>query len=165
MKKKKLVIINGTMGVGKTTVCKLLYKELRNSVWLDGDWCWMMNPFVVNDENKNMATKNISFLLKSFLENSSYEYVIFCWVIHQYEILENLLSELSAYDYELFVFTLQCTAEKLEERMLNDERESDNIEKSMKRLDLYNDMKTVKIDTSNLTPLQTMNIILEKINQ
>lgn len=27
---KKLIIINGVMGVGKTTISKMLYKELEN---------------------------------------------------------------------------------------------------------------------------------------
>jgi len=46
---KKLVIINGTMGVGKSTICKELSKRLENSVWLDGDWCWMMNPLICSE--------------------------------------------------------------------------------------------------------------------
>lgn len=58
--KKKLVIVNGAMGVGKTTTCKELSKKLQNSVWLDGDWCWMINPFVVNEENKRMVINNIN---------------------------------------------------------------------------------------------------------
>ena len=37
---KKLYIIGGTMGVGKTTVCNILKKRLDMSVMLDGDWCW-----------------------------------------------------------------------------------------------------------------------------
>ena len=40
------------MGVGKTTVSHLLKKELHHSVMLDGDWCWDMHPFIVNDETK-----------------------------------------------------------------------------------------------------------------
>lgn len=63
---KNLIIINGTMGVGKSTVCKELNKRLIRSVWLDGDWCWMMNPWVVNDENKKMVVQNINFLLRNF---------------------------------------------------------------------------------------------------
>lgn len=38
-KTKKLVIIKGTMGVWKTTVCKKLHQKLERTVWLDGDWC------------------------------------------------------------------------------------------------------------------------------
>lgn len=58
--KKKLFIVNGAMWVGKTTTCKELSKKLQNSVWLDGDWCWMINPFVVNEENKRMVINNIN---------------------------------------------------------------------------------------------------------
>ncbi len=68
--KKKLIIINGVMGVGKTTICKVLYKKLNNSFWLDGDNCWMMNPFVVNEENKAMVLDNIVHVLNNFLKNS-----------------------------------------------------------------------------------------------
>ena len=90
----KLVIINGTMGVGKTAVCRELNKNLHNSVWLDGDWCWMMNPFIVNDENKKMVINNITYLLRSFLTNSSLEYIIFNWVIHVEGIFNDILQPL-----------------------------------------------------------------------
>ncbi len=71
---KKLIIINGTMGVGKSTVCNILLDTLKPSVYLDGDWCWNMNPFVVSEENKKMVINNITHLLKSYLENSGFEY-------------------------------------------------------------------------------------------
>jgi len=29
--------VNGTMGVGESTVCQELYMQLQNAVWLDGD--------------------------------------------------------------------------------------------------------------------------------
>ena len=61
-KMKKLIIINGTMGVGKSTVSELLLKETENSI-SDSDRCWNMNPFTVNEENIEMVLKNIIFLL------------------------------------------------------------------------------------------------------
>jgi broad-specificity NMP kinase len=66
---KELIIINGTMGIGKSVTCKELNRKLDKSVWLDGDWCWMMNPFIVNDENKQMVEDNIMhqrLILKSY---------------------------------------------------------------------------------------------------
>ncbi len=63
---KKLIIINGTMRVGKTATSKELNKKLNNSVWLDDDWCWMMNPFTVNDENKNMVIKKHNLFNEEF---------------------------------------------------------------------------------------------------
>ena len=37
---KKLILIGGTMGVGKTATSSLLKYQLDNCVFLDGDWCW-----------------------------------------------------------------------------------------------------------------------------
>ncbi|MFT8363047.1 MAG: AAA family ATPase [Sporolactobacillus sp.] len=52
---KRLIIINGTMGVGKSTVSQLVADKLDQSVFLDGDWCWNMHPWVFSDENKEMV--------------------------------------------------------------------------------------------------------------
>ena len=64
---KNLIFINGTMGVGKTTTSKKLLKLLPNCVFLDGDWCWYSDPWIVNDETKNMVERNISFLLNNLI--------------------------------------------------------------------------------------------------
>ena len=152
---KKLVIINGTMGVGKTTICKSLYKKLNDSVWLDGDWCWMMNPFEANEYNKNMVIKNIGFLLRCFLDNPKYEYVLFNWVIHIEDIYELILSELEEYEFKLYKITLICDETNLRERINKDikngERTKDNLEKSIERIEMYNKLNSTKIETSKKT--------------
>ena len=58
---KKLYLIGGTMGVGKTTTCQVLKTKLDKSVFLDGDWCWDMHPFMVNEETKKLVLENIWF--------------------------------------------------------------------------------------------------------
>ncbi len=73
---KKIYIIGGTIGVGKTTVSKELKNRLHKSVFLDGDWCWDMNPFVVNDETKVMVMDNICYVLNNFIHCSVYENII-----------------------------------------------------------------------------------------
>lgn len=55
-----------------------------------GDWCWDMEPFQVTAETKAMVQENIAFLLGQFLRCSAYETVIFCWVMHQREIIQEL---------------------------------------------------------------------------
>jgi len=152
---KKLIIINGTMGVGKTTICKSLYKTINNSVRLDGDWCWMMNPFEVNEYNKNMVIKNIGFLLRSFLDNPKYEYVFFNWVIHIEDIYESILSEFKDYKFDLYKITLVCNETELRKRIRKDikngERTEDNIKKSIERIEMYNKLNSIKVETSNRT--------------
>ncbi len=146
---KKLIIINGTMGVGNTTTCKLLYKHFNKSIWLDGDWCWVMNPWDFNEENKEMVKKNIIFLLRGFLDNSNFEYVFFSWVIHRNDIMEWLLDELKDYNFQIYKFSLVCSEKEMERRMLLDGRSLDGIKESITRNKLYYGMDTIKIDTSD----------------
>ncbi len=165
--KKKLIIINGTMGVGKTATCKELNKKLENSVWLDGDWCWMMNPFKVNDENKKMVINNITYLLRSFLTNSSIKYIIFNWVIHVENIFSDVLEPLNDLDFEVVKISLTCSEEALKKRILQDVkvnlREEACISRSIERLKMYENMTTEKIDTSNLSILETVDKIIKII--
>ena len=155
---KKLIIVNGTMGVGKSAVSRQLLKILTPGVWLDGDWCWNMNPFVVSEENKAMVMDNIGYLLKSFLNNTGYEYVIFCWVIHREDIFDQLLMRLQGLEFELHKISLICSEQVLTSRLQNDAaagiREQDVIERSLPRLALYRDMDTQKIDVSDITAEQ-----------
>lgn len=151
--RKKLIIINGVMGVGKTTVAKSLYKSLEGSFWLDGDNVWEMNPFVVNEENKKMVLDNIGYILNSFLKNSSCKYVVFNWVIPTDEVMEEILKRLDTNDVQVYKFTLVCTKEELFKRIRKDVdlnlRDEGNFERSLKRYDLYKKMNTEKIDTTN----------------
>ena len=89
---KRLFIIGGSMGVGKTAACNILKTKLENSVFLDGDWCWDAHPFIVNDETKAMVMDNICYLLNNFLKCSAYDNIVFCWVLHEQNILDDLLS-------------------------------------------------------------------------
>ena len=52
---KTLYLTGGTMGIGKTAVSQQLKKALRNSVFLDGDWCWDAAPLQVTEEAKAMV--------------------------------------------------------------------------------------------------------------
>lgn len=154
---KKLVLVNGTMGVGKSSVCRILLERLAPGAYLDGDWCWNMNPFLVSEENKKMVLRNIAFLLNSFLENSGFEYIIFCWVMHQEQISREILERLNG-EYELFRFTLTCPESALRERLQKDVeaglRAPDVIERSAERLACYSGMDTVKIDVGEISAAQ-----------
>jgi len=149
---KRLIVINGTMGVGKTATCKELNKRLNNSVWLDGDWCWMMDPFIVNEENKKMVKENIVFLLNNFMNNSNIENIIFNWVIHDESIMEEILLGLKNIGYDLEKITLICSKSALKARISKDidedKRDISCLERSLNYLDLYKDMNTEKFDTS-----------------
>jgi len=166
---KKLILINGTMGVGKTTTCNELIKILNPSVYLDGDWCWNMNPFIVTEETKKIVQDNIRYLLRNFLSCSSYKYVLFSWVMHQEKILNNIINTLDGIEFQLYKFSLVCSEQALEKRLSIDVnlglRNEEIIDRSLERLEMYQDMGTFKIDVSSITPLQAAEQIKQIVGE
>ena len=152
---KTLYIIGGTMGVGKTTVSQQLKKDLSNSVFLDGDWCWDASPFQVTGETKEMVVRNICYLLNSFLHCSAYENVIFCWVMHEQSIIDNIIKELDMENCNVKKISLIADESSLRDRLTVDItcgiRTTDIIDRSVRRISMYQALDTVKIDTSDKT--------------
>ena len=74
---KRLILIGGAMGVGKSTTSAALLHLLPEAVFLDGDWCWQMDPFRVTEPRKEMVLDNISHLLNNFLRDDGYENILF----------------------------------------------------------------------------------------
>jgi len=164
---KKLIFVGGTMGVGKTTTCRFLQKKLPGSVFLDGDWCWDAHPFQVTEETRVMVVDNICHLINNFLRCSAYEYVIFCWVMHEQQIIDDILSRLSGAEYQLLNLSLTCTPEALYRRLEQDIaagiRTPDVISRSTARLPMYERVKSIKLDVSAITPAQAAEQICELI--
>lgn len=162
---KRLYLIGGPMGVGKTTVCRCLQGRLEPSVFLDGDWCWDAHPFQVTEETKAMVLDNIVHMLNNFLCCSAYDHVIFCWVLHQQEIWNDLLNRLHAGNYAVTKVALVCTPETLRSRMEADIsagiRSADATERSLSYLSLYDSLNVWKLDTTGLTPEEATAAILE----
>lgn len=160
---KRIYLIGGTMGVGKTSVCRTLKKMLKNAVFLDGDWCWDADPFQVNDETKRMVIDNICHLLNNFIRCSAYDNVIFCWVMHEENIVNEILSNLDSTNCDVKSVSLICDRDVLVKRLEKDIeagiRKEDVIVRSIERLPLYAALDTVKIDVSDLSVEQTAEII------
>ena len=62
----KVIIINGPMGVGKTTVGKYIAEKYTGTAFIDGDWCLDIHPFVGNRETKIMAIDNILHMIDNY---------------------------------------------------------------------------------------------------
>ncbi|MCI8535844.1 MAG: AAA family ATPase [Hungatella sp.] len=162
---KHLYLIGGTMGVGKTSTSQILKQKLNYTVFLDGDWCWDMSPFQVTLETKKMVLENIIFLLNNFIHCSAYEHIIFCWVMHEQEIIDQILSKLDTTNCKIYPISLICSKESLREQIQKDIeagiRTEDVISRSLQRIPLYENLDTIKIDVSTLLPEQVAEKIIE----
>ncbi|HIW74955.1 MAG TPA: AAA family ATPase [Firmicutes bacterium] len=160
---KTLLMVGGTMGVGKTTACRALQRRLDGCVFLDGDWCWDIHPFTVNEENRAMALDNIVSLLGRFLQNPQLPTVIFCWVLHRDDIYAQILTRLfpggPPPEIRVVRVSLLCSEGTLRERLGREIaaglRTPDVLERSAARLPLYAGLDTEKLMTDGLTPEET----------
>lgn len=156
---KRLYLIGGTMGVGKTAASQELKRLLPKAVFLDGDWCWDMDPFVVNEETKAMVMDNICGCLSRFMKCSALENIIFCWVMHQQSIIDEILSRLDLSGWAVTAVSLVCSEEALAQRLQKDIdagiRAPDILDRSLARLPLYERLNTVSIDTTARSAKET----------
>lgn len=132
---KNLYFVGGTMGIGKTTVCQQLKKDLYNSVFLDGDWCWDASPFQVTDETKAM----------------------------EQSIIDSILERLDTENCNVKCISLIADENNLRERLTADVlsgiRTADVIERSIARIQMYRALNTIKIDTGS----KTVRMIVDEI--
>jgi hypothetical protein len=108
-----------------------------------------MNPWNITEENKKMVEQNIIFLLNSFLNNPSFQYVIFTWVLHKEEILNSILEKINDDNFKLYFYSLMCNKNELIKRMKNNNRTEIDIKNAVERIPLYLAQKSIKIDTTN----------------
>lgn len=162
---KKLYLVGGTMGVGKTAVCRELVRRLPDAVFLDGDWCWDAHPFRVTEETKEMVLGNICFLLNQFLACSAYRNIVFCWVMHRQEILDRILAGTDRQNCSVKAVSLLCSPDTLRERLAGDIRagirEPDIIARALEYLPLYDGrLSTVKVETDGKTVTEVAEMLL-----
>ena len=147
------------MGIGKSTVCNQLNQDLDHSVFLDGDWFWNMDPFIVNQDTKNMVLDNITHCLNNFIHTPGIENIIFCWVMHKQDIIDQIIQKLDTEGVDIHLISLICEKEELIKRMLIDRRDNQTIRKSLQYLELYKDLDTQKIDVTTLDVQKTIDKI------
>lgn len=156
---KHVYLIGGPMGIGKSTICNQLNQDLDHSVFLDGDWCWNMDPFIVNQDTKNMVLDNITHCLNNFIHTPGIENIIFCWVMYKQDIIDQIIQKLDTEGVDIHLISLICEKEELIKRMLIDRRDNQTIRKSLQYLELYKDLDTQKIDVTTLDVQKTIDKI------
>jgi len=160
--KPKVVLITGAPGVGKSAVASILLERLPESIWLDGDDVWRMNPFRVNGTTTAMVESNIQFVLRNFL-SAGFAYVILSWVLHRQAIIDRILEGLAGLEYEPFLFTLVCEEEALKARLEDDPSRQGVTELALRRLRESRELETRKIDVTRRGTEEIVEEILREI--
>lgn len=160
----KVIVINGPMGVGKTTVGKLIADSSPGTAFIDGDWCMDIHPFVGNRETKAMAVDNILHMIGNYQQCSECNMAVLVWLMDDAWVRQRIMEGLSVLQTEPRYFTLICDRESLIRRWENDKgcewRTDKWLEASLNSLSCFASMENV-IDTGNLSAEQVAETILQ----
>ena len=159
----KVIILNGPMGVGKTTVGKYIADQNPGTAFIDGDWCMDIHPFAGNQETKAMAIDNILHMIGNYQKCSVCSMVVLVWLMDEPWVIQRMREGLSDLRAEVKDVTLICDRENLIKRWNNDQncewRTDEWLDVSLKSLHGFASMDNT-IDTSGLAVSQIADLIM-----
>ena len=129
---KKLILICGPNGVGKSSACMQLVQALDHAAYIDSDWCRAMHPFSFDHETIQLIKSNIVALMVNYFRSSFIEHVIFQYGFHgpRKQIFEDIQCELhtQGISYQFCPILLTCDVAENIARMRKDGRDEERIE-------------------------------------
>lgn len=150
----KIIIINGPMGVGKTTIGKYIANRNPKTAFIDGDWCMDLHPFVGNRETKSMAVNNILHMVDNYSKCTECKMIVLVWLMDDDWVYESIIDGIKNIGLDINSVTLICSKEKLIERWKNDTacewRTDEWLDASIKSLSYFETLKNT-LDTSELS--------------
>ena len=162
----KVIILNGPMGAGKTTVGKYLADRNPGTAFIDGDWCMDIHPFVGNQETKSIAVDNILHMIGNYLNCSVCSMIVLVWLMDDSWVVRKITEGISALQAEVKYATLVCDKDNLLKRWANDHdcdwRTDEWLTVSLKSLPEFAAMDNT-IDTSGLSVDRVADLILQEI--
>jgi chloramphenicol 3-O-phosphotransferase len=118
-----IVIINGSLGVGKSSVGDQLHYRFDKSVHLDGDYIADVHPFQIYDEARIHHLYHTLELLIGFHQKNGYHNFVINYVFESPESLQELLDLLHPLDSSIYTFWLTCAEAEQAKRIQNRKRE------------------------------------------
>ena len=152
---KNLIMINGTIGVGKSTISRMLMSLIEPAACLDGEWCWDVKP---PQEDQKAMLDNVASLLNTYLRSDLVENIILDWSVYDEAVMDELLTRLSGGSVKLHKFTLVCSEDELRSRLVYDitagRRDASVVAQSVARMPLFEKLDTTKIDVGKHDDLE-----------
>lgn len=166
---KKLIVILGSNGVGKSTTAKVFLQKYTKCAYVDADWCRAINPFILTSWTKKAVIENIYCIFKNYLLCEDIDKIIFPYAFHgeRKEIFDTAICKLKedGIEFELFYIVLKCSMQENRKRCERDKREVERIERGIKNtFHFYDNFQCPSIVTTELSPEEVAEQIADIIN-
>ncbi|HJR80422.1 MAG TPA: AAA family ATPase [Anaerolineales bacterium] len=118
-----IIIINGALGVGKSSVADQLHHKFDKSVHLDGDYIGDVHPFQIYDDARIRHLYRTLELLVGFHQENGYHNFVINYVFESPESLQELLNLLRPLDSSIQTYWLTCQEDEQAKRIQNRKRD------------------------------------------
>ncbi len=126
-----IIIINGSLGVGKSSVADQLHYKFDKSIHLDGDYIGDVHPFEIYDDARIQHLYRTLELLVGFHQKNGYDNFVINYVFKSPESLQELLELIRPLDASIHTYWLTCNEDEQASRIRN--RKRDDIDWELKR--------------------------------
>lgn len=169
-----IIIVNGSLGVGKTAVSWRLVEQFDRAVMLDGDYIGAVHPFQIYDSQRIDYLYRTFRHLVAFHIAHGYRNFVINYVFETPESLSHLRHSLAAVDDEIYAFRLISSDAEAERRIRGRSDDLDQVKWELKR---YRDLAAIQqvgatrgdlgfvIDTTARSPLQVAAAIWQNIHE
>jgi hypothetical protein len=118
-----IIIINGSLGVGKSSVSAKLHTKFEKSVYLDGDHIGYVHPFEIYDPARIDHLYRTLALLVGFHQQNGYQNFVINYVFESADSLLELLNFLNPLDPDIHAYWLTCEPQEQARRIQKRGRE------------------------------------------
>ncbi len=165
---KKLILVIGANGIGKSTVSAEVMRLLPDSAYIDSDACRAFNAQSgFNEDAIELQKNNLISLVRNYFASSFIQYIIFPYGFHGHrkKLFDDMIRELKKdIEFEIYTILLICDEPENIRRMKADNRDADRIRCAVENTrSIYDTLGLPRIDVTNLTPEQTAHKIIEML--
>jgi len=153
-----IIIINGSLGVGKSSVSEELHWKFDKSVYLDGDHIGYVHPFEIYDDARIDHLYRTLALLIGFHQENGYPNFVINYVFESADALKDLTDRLHSLDPVVYTYWLTCEEQEQARRIQG--RQRDQLDWEMRRFLELRQIQAaaaqkgfigVEVDTTGLT--------------
>jgi len=165
-----IIIINGSLGVGKTSVADQLHYKFDKSIHLDGDAIGDVHPFDIYDDARISHLYRTLELLVEFHQKNGYHNFVINYVFESPESLQDLLDLLRPLDPSIHTYWLTCDVEEQVKRIRN--RKRDELDWELNRFVELQQIQAKaaqqgfigkRVDTTRLTSAEVAEVVWKDI--
>jgi chloramphenicol 3-O-phosphotransferase len=118
-----IIIINGSLGVGKSSVADELHQKFDKSIHLDGDCIGDVHPFEIYDDARIHHLYRTLELLVGFHQKNGYTNFVINYVFESPDSLQELFDLLHPLDPSIHIYWLTCDEEEQARRIQGRQRD------------------------------------------